>query len=458
MQKNVNLLLLMMAVGAMLIYACTKQDTNANNPQSFKEEAKKYFNDVLLNQDKGIALQESNKFVFDVNVKWDSATVEKAQAFNLVVVPLNFTEFITQSSDGGKIKRPLKAYPFLAFYKTKAGAMMAEVVYKFPSAKSETGKFDGNILVTDWVGTVKRSYVYKNGIPYKTQVSIGQSAAKPEGISCFVTDYYQDTYVGGKYMGTQYLYSKTECTDDAGGRTSGGGGGDPDPGTGQGGPDYGNTGNTPYVGAVSGNVLVNDIKITLKNPCLSQVAFRVLSNKLDNWVATTLDSLGGLGGNYNFYFREDTVGSFPDPTVLGEYRARESTFSGPPSNPKLYGNIVIALNVDSLPGKPIELITLAIYHEIIHGVLAINQVNLNLHHETMANFYRGKLFGALKELFPSMSDRDANALAWLGLYRTFEWADVRLKDFQNYTGISKELSDKAQDYVRGGAGTASGCK
>ncbi len=155
--------------------------------------------------------------------------------------------------------------------------------------------------------------------------------------------------------------------------------------------------------ATSGDVTVKDIKNNLSNPCLQAMLNAAISKQLKSWVAKTVNSLGGNGGNFN-------------------------------------------LDQDSLPGKSKEVIATAIYHEIIHGVFAINNVPIILQHETMAESYRQKIAEGLKALFPAMSDGDANALGWIGLVKTYQFSSLQMKDFQNYTGTALDILKIAVAY------------
>lgn len=210
--------------------------------------------------------------------------------------------------------------------------------------------------------------------------------------------------------------------------------------------------------ATSGDVTVTDIKNNLSNPCLQAMLNAALSNQLKSWVAKTVNSLGGNGGNYDFVFREKPVGSFANANVLGEFDRNDSHLGGNEANKTKYGVIYINLNQDSLPRKPKEFIASAIYHEIIHGVLAINKVNFDYQHETMAESYRQKIAEGLKALFPAISDEDANALGWVGLVKTYQFSSLGMKDFQNNTGIASNIVKIALAYQTGQKGTPSGCK
>ncbi|MET3877050.1 hypothetical protein [Chitinophaga sp. OAE865] len=183
-----------------------------------------------------------------------------------------------------------------------------------------------------------------------------------------------------------------------------------------------------------------------------------ISKQLKSWVANTVNSLGSNGGNYDFIFREKPVGSFVNADVLGEFDPVDSKLGGDTANPRKYGVIYINLNQDSLPGKSKEVIATAIYHEIIHGVFAINNVPIILQHETMAESYRQKIAEGLKALFPAMSDEDANALGWIGLVKTYQFSSLRTKDFQNKTGTALDILKIAVAYQTGQKGTPSGCK
>ncbi|SKA32959.1 hypothetical protein SAMN04488128_103744 [Chitinophaga eiseniae] len=225
---------------ALFLVACQKNDSQHTNSLSLKEESKNYFDGELAGQQVGKTLGENNRLAFTFYADWAKAEEQRIKDYEVVIVPLVFRERQPFSWNEDKTQKNYLAEPFLAFYKNSVGKIVAEIVYKSPSNSSAKGSFDGNILVTDWSGTIKRSFRYNNGAPRKATISIKTSSpgVKTELSSCIVIDYYQDVYVGGVKMNTEYLYSKYACEDEgAGGGLGSGGTGSGDTGGG-GGPDY----------------------------------------------------------------------------------------------------------------------------------------------------------------------------------------------------------------------------
>lgn len=189
---------------------------------------------------------------------------------------------------------------------------------------------------------------------------------------------------------------------------------------------------------------------------------RLLNSGLKNWVSQTISKVFGGTGNFDLTFRDRPKSEMPDPTVLGYYNMNMSSFSGNVTNPYMYGNIILDLNKDDLPGMPQELIATVIMHESIHAYLATrgDTRDVILHHSAMAQSYRSTIIAGLKELFPSISDADANSLAWEGLFATYEFSIQRLRDMQSQldpnTPTYKTIKTLL-DYQNKQKGTASGC-
>jgi hypothetical protein len=83
-------------------------------------------------------------------------------------------------------------------------------------------------------------------------------------------------------------------------------------------------------------------------------------------------------------------------------------------------NINILLNDTLLPKLAIEYTTKIILHEVIHGILLSKGFPKDalLHHNEIANYYRSIISSTLQSIYPGLSDFNAEALAWGGLFES----------------------------------------
>ncbi|SHM09305.1 hypothetical protein SAMN05444266_106336 [Chitinophaga jiangningensis] len=83
-----------------------------------------------------------------------------------------------------------------------------------------------------------------------------------------------------------------------------------------------------------------------------------------------------------------------------------------------------------IPNK--EYVTATIIHEIIHGYFKIEYGLASSdpwdHGEMAGNDYFNKMKYALKEVFPNLSETDAQALVWIGLQDTDKYKDKPLSE------------------------------
>jgi hypothetical protein len=83
-------------------------------------------------------------------------------------------------------------------------------------------------------------------------------------------------------------------------------------------------------------------------------------------------------------------------------------------------NFNILLNDTLLPEIAIEYTTKIILHEVVHGILLSKGIPKDalLHHNEIANYYRSIISSTLQSLYPGLSDFNAEALAWGGLFES----------------------------------------
>ncbi len=90
-----------------------------------------------------------------------------------------------------------------------------------------------------------------------------------------------------------------------------------------------------------------------------------------------------------------------------------------------YCKINIDLNINILSNAAKEYIAATMFHESIHAYLAANSRMSDLDHQVMAELYISKMVNGIQELYPSISSRDAEALAWGGLQETPAWTSLQ---------------------------------
>ncbi|XVJ66651.1 MAG: hypothetical protein HEQ40_11010 [Lacibacter sp.] len=70
-------------------------------------------------------------------------------------------------------------------------------------------------------------------------------------------------------------------------------------------------------------------------------------------------------------------------------------------------------------------------------------------HQVMATVYLNAIKSTLLEHFPNLSDLDAEALSWGGLYRTQAWQSFQ----QNVLGRTLDIQNVNKKHKRGDSGT-----
>jgi hypothetical protein len=110
----------------------------------------------------------------------------------------------------------------------------------------------------------------------------------------------------------------------------------------------------------------------------------------------------------------------------------------------------VFLNVNVLPNASQEIIVSTIIHEVLHAYLVYSRSSqLFNDHEEMANEYIGLMKGALQNLFPNLSNKDAEALSWSGLHETTAWQRL----VNTNPAKANEITQINKDHVEGNKGT-----
>lgn len=91
--------------------------------------------------------------------------------------------------------------------------------------------------------------------------------------------------------------------------------------------------------------------------------------------------------------------------------------------------IVITFNECALTNSSQEYIAVSLFHEILHANFAAMSRTSGLNdHTIMASTYMNALASTLREIFPQLSQSDAEALSWGGLGSTTAWQNLVQSD------------------------------
>jgi len=209
-------------------------------------------------------------------------------------------------------------------------------------------------------------------------------------------DWYLVTLMNGMEISSTYLY--TTCS------SSGGGGG-----------GRSNSG--------SGGANNNDIKSTITNPCLKILVNDIISKGIEFTTEQTLNSIFGSNSKINLTFAQanyssaDTDGSTTPPSVVLNSDQTIKSF-----------DITLKLNEKTMPNAAKEYISATVIHETLHAYFSYRDKELNptgQHNEMATDIYVAWFINAIKNIYPTISDFNAKALAWGGLEDTAGWDTFR---------------------------------
>jgi hypothetical protein len=155
-------------------------------------------------------------------------------------------------------------------------------------------------------------------------------------------------------------------------------------------------------------------KINLQHLVL--VLTEVRSNVLENTVSKILKNTFGSTDKLNLDFGEANLQKGVDGETNG------GSVSGG------YKNITITLNTTDLRNASKEYIAATIMHEVLHGYFRAVNENKLLDHNDMGLFYIDKMAAGIREIYPTISVNDANALAWGGVHESYTWNELVRKD------------------------------
>jgi hypothetical protein len=177
----------------------------------------------------------------------------------------------------------------------------------------------------------------------------------------------------------------------------------------------------------------------IENPCLREMVIKAVYENLDNQISHIINQVFENSELFDLSFHE--VSHLPA-TTLGQAMVTHL------DNGRVLADVF--LNVNVLPNASQEIIVSTIIHEVLHAYLGYSRSSqLFNDHEEMANEYRGLMKAALQNLFPNLSNKDAEALSWGGLHETTAWQTL----INTNPAKANEIIQINKDHVEGNKGT-----
>jgi hypothetical protein len=175
-------------------------------------------------------------------------------------------------------------------------------------------------------------------------------------------------------------------------------------------PGYPPNGNIPGTSQLQNYPPTDTKKVNnnVTNPCISNT-INSIENAIKNLSITALNNENiYMPMNFNFVDVNTLL-----PNVGGQCSEMYTDSDG-------VLNFNILLNDTLLPEIAIEYTTKIILHEVVHGILLSKGIPKDalLHHNEIANYYRSIISSTLQSLYPGLSDFNAEALAWGGLFES----------------------------------------
>ncbi|MVT11557.1 hypothetical protein [Chitinophaga tropicalis] len=393
----------------LFLVACQKE-SNKEDLQSSENsisvaDAKKFFEAEVL------PITARIKNAVHKQVDWNKAYSQIAGK-QLVVIPVDFDKPFYASRDNGKTKFDMRRNTFLVFYRDSLQKIHAEVVYKQPENITTAKKtFSGSILIESWSGELLKSFKYVDGKRYKgdaVRLASGDYMAADYGslTYCWITNYYYCVYYNGQQLSCTNSYAIQTCIDLTGSAENPGGG-PPD------GPDTEDNADPEYEGVGENNwVEFRDITNGVNTPCFSEVVDSISKGHLQAAISLILLQTFNQTDLINISFIDSHYGS-----TQTDATTNVSSSNG-------MANYLVDLNIDALQNASKEYIAATIFHEILHAYFATKNIDPVLEHDEMALYYRDQIATAVRSLYPSISENDANALAYGGLQHTYTWSEL----------------------------------
>lgn len=177
----------------------------------------------------------------------------------------------------------------------------------------------------------------------------------------------------------------------------------------------------------------------VKNPCLQKMVEKAILSGVDNKINSLIKNVFGGSTKMNL--------TFIDINTLGSNIDGYTELNGGVINGNL--NVEIQLDQNHLPNYSQEYIARVIMHEALHAYLTSIGTDISQQHESMIVSYVTQMAGALKQMFPTLSDEDAKNLSLGGL----QLSPTFINTIKNDMALSGTFDATNMSYAIGSKGT-----
>jgi len=413
---------------------CSKSPQIQQVEPNVIQEARNYFEKYILVINAVRSARIEGGFAHG-NPSWELATTRQLSRGTVVQVPLTVDS--VQSVTFQNHVLPLRYKDYLLIYKDRDSVYQNMVMRTIRTGSTKPG-YSGLVLLQDWAGNNPHCYAVEGGSLINPSSTSRKTAGNDfdNAIRTCVTINY---YYAGNGEPWQYSFSKLYCTGDAGPENPGSNG----PGDWQelppddGGSGSGSGGTSPAGNLEPPPVILRDIRSSFTSPCLSQALAELSMGSLTNYVAELLKTCYESDKMIDAVFLEAPAADFPTPFHDGKTSGQEA--GGGLQDPNRFIALEITINSEIANGSK-EYVTATIIHEIIHGYYKILYGRESTdpwdHGQMAGDNYFNKMKFSLMEIFPNMSDVDAQALVWIGLQTTDQYQNKPLAEKNSIESIA----------------------
>lgn len=435
-----------MIVGLLLTANSCRKDSSSlkQNSPDFLAEAKEAFTDQIAIDQNYQLLSPSSKKSFRHGLSkspdWKNANVVNLKKGKAVLVPIIYDKEIFLKVNNKKNNYiSLKNLSYLLIYNSKGKGKTIEWVTFMPdndSYRNDGNKFTGKVVIEDWAGNFKKGYMYDKEGKIFTLINQNGNADSPKvqsngikvnDVYCVSTPWYAENFFEGESLGlyiggydmscfnTGSIYAQDEKVNypnDDGGFTR-----ETFP------DDY-----VPFT-----TIIVNNVN----DPCLKKMVQYSIDKNIQINIKESVNSIFNINDDFDLVYEDNY--SLPD-SIDGETSVISYGFSPNRLASSRTMSIKIGLNSKKLPNSSKEYITATILHEALHAYFRYTGTILD--HNNMADNYLNWFKVSVKNIYPNMSDSDAEFLGWRGLSETWRWQNTLDKNIQdNIIDINKRYKD-----------------
>ena len=193
-----------------------------------------------------------------------------------------------------------------------------------------------------------------------------------------------------------------------------------------------------------------EVKDSLDNPCLKAVLTSLINKNLKNDITNLINNTFNVNDNIHLEYKESLV--FPT-NKLGQTSISLNDVSNGVRN----FAAVIQLNSNVLSGSSQEYIAATMIHEALHAYFQYDNLlydNGVGQHLLMAINYVDDMRNCLKEVFPNLSNNDANALIINGFSQIQSYQPANFDEILDHYNLSlDDVVSIRDDYQNGTTGT-----